>query len=271
VGDLGKRLATAGVLVPLVLAAIYADATPWGILALVGVVGALALDEYLRMALPVTPDDPAWSLRVLGTAATVGCVAGAWRFGLERATAATVMGAGLMAALIVLARRSQLEHAGRHLAAAWSGLVYVPVLITPLALLKLEGRPHALVVTACAAFFSDTVAYFCGRAFGRHKLYPEVSPKKTWEGALGGLAGGVLATAGVGSSWLVPELALGTAVLVGIAASAAGQVGDLVESMLKRAFGVKDSGTVLPGHGGMLDRIDALLFVGPLMYYLLPR
>jgi phosphatidate cytidylyltransferase len=97
-------------------------------------------------------------------------------------------------------------------------------------------------------------------------MYPAVSPKKTWEGSAGGFVGGILATVVVGSNWLLPDLPLSHAVLLGFVGSAAGQVGDLVASMLKRTFGVKDSGELLPGHGGMLDRIDGLLFVGPVVF-----
>ena len=117
------------------------------------------------------------------------------------------------------------------------------------------------------AFFSDTVAYFCGRAFGKHKLYPAVSPAKSWEGAAGGVLGSCIATVGVGSLWLLPDLPIAHAIPLGIVGSVAGQTGDLVESMLKRTFGVKDSSKILPGHGGLLDRIDALLFVAPVVYY----
>ena len=95
----------------------------------------------------------------------------------------------------------------------------------------------------------------------------EVSPNKTKEGALGGLLGGALAMTGFGTLWLLPEIPVADAVALGLVGSALGQIGDLVESMLKRTFGVKDSGAVIPGHGGLLDRVDALLFVAPLLYY----
>ena len=106
-----------------------------------------------------------------------------------------------------------------------------------------------------------------GRLWGKRKLYPAVSPKKSVEGAFGGIVGSVLATVGVGSLWTVPELPIVSAVVLGVLASVCGQAGDLVESMIKRTYGVKDSGKLLPGHGGMLDRIDALLFVSPVVYY----
>jgi len=122
---------------------------------------------------------------------------------------------------------------------------------------------------------SDTGAYFAGKNFGRHKMAPRVSPKKTWEGSIGGL---LLAMAGIGVIYgihnytqtkYLPAWPLYRYVLVGLVLAIVGQVGDLVESMLKRDAGVKDSGQVLPGHGGVLDRCDGFLFAGPVMYYLL--
>ncbi len=115
-------------------------------------------------------------------------------------------------------------------------------------------------------WMTDTVAYFVGRSLGRHKLSLRVSPGKTWEGSLGGTAGGV--AAGVVLA-LVAHAPAWQGVVLGLVVSVAGQVGDLVESNLKRYAGVKDSGSVLPGHGGMLDRFDSALVALPLAYYLL--
>ena len=113
---------------------------------------------------------------------------------------------------------------------------------------------------------SDTFAYFAGSAFGRHKLAPLVSPGKTVEGLAGGLAGGVLAALLVRRFGL-PEIPALAAVALGIVVSAFGVAGDLVESLMKRWAGVKDSGRLFPGHGGMLDRLDSLLFGAPVLYY----
>ena len=266
-GNLAKRFATAGVLVPLVLAAILVDHTPYGILAIAMAVALVGYDEYLRMGLPVTSDDPAWGLRAVGGFAAATLCAGptileAWDVLPPILTAST-----LALSTVVLFRKSQLPQARRHLATALSGLVYVPFLVAVLPLFKQEGNADWLVVTLCAAFFSDTVAYFFGRFLGTSKLYPAVSPKKTRMGALGGVIGGVLATVVVGKLFLLSELPLSHALGLGIFGSAAGQVGDLVASMIKRTFGVKDTGTILPGHGGILDRVDGMLFVGPVFYW----
>jgi phosphatidate cytidylyltransferase len=113
---------------------------------------------------------------------------------------------------------------------------------------------------------SDTFAYFAGSAFGRHKLAPLVSPGKTVEGLAGGLVGGVVAALLVRQFGL-PQIPLYAAIALGIVVSAFGVTGDLVESLLKRWSGVKDSGRLFPGHGGMLDRLDSLLFGAPVLYY----
>jgi phosphatidate cytidylyltransferase len=101
---------------------------------------------------------------------------------------------------------------------------------------------------------------------GRHRLYEAISPKKSIEGAVGGLAGGVLGALAA-KLWLLPQLQGVDVLLLGIGVGAFSQVGDLAESMLKRSFGVKDSGTLFPGHGGLLDRLDSLLFAFPATYY----
>ena len=122
----------------------------------------------------------------------------------------------------------------------------------------------ALLSCMGIVFLGDTGAYFAGRSFGRHKLYPLISPKKTVEGAIGGLAASV--AGGALARWLLlPNLSLPESLLLGGALGAVGQIGDLVESLFKRATDTKDSGQLLPGHGGLLDRLDGVLFAAPLM------
>lgn len=266
-GDFTKRLATAGVLVPAVLAAIFLDPTPWSVLALATLVSVFGYDEYLRMALPVTPEEPAWRIRLVGGAVAVAITIIPSLAGLARVSAPLLTFGAIALGLVVLTRRRHIARAGAHFGVALSGLLYVPLLVAVLPLLKGAGQGSWLTVALCMAFFSDTVAYLAGRAFGRHKLYPAVSPGKTWEGALGGLVGGCLASVGLGAAWLLPDLPWSHAVVLGLVGSVCGQLGDLVESMLKRSFGVKDSGALLPGHGGVLDRVDGLLFVAPVAYY----
>jgi phosphatidate cytidylyltransferase len=113
---------------------------------------------------------------------------------------------------------------------------------------------------------SDTAAYYTGRAFGRRKLAPSVSPGKTWEGAAGGMAASLL-MAVIAHYWFFPELSLRAALPLAAAMNVLGVVGDLTESALKRGSGAKDAAKILPGHGGLLDRLDSLLFNAPLIYY----
>jgi phosphatidate cytidylyltransferase len=123
-----------------------------------------------------------------------------------------------------------------------------------------------VTLSIAVTFVCDTGAYFAGRSLGRHKLAPAISPGKTVEGGVGGLV------ASLGFTFLAratffPALTVRDCILVGLAAGILGPIGDLTESLLKRSAGVKDSGNLIPGHGGMLDRIDAVLFVGAYVYW----
>jgi phosphatidate cytidylyltransferase len=126
--------------------------------------------------------------------------------------------------------------------------------------------PWRVVLLLTIIMVSDSFAFFVGHAWGRRRLAPTVSPGKTVEGAFGGLVGGVVGALAVRYLGL-PSLPMSHAIVLGVAVAALGIVGDLDESLLKRWAGVKDSGTLFPGHGGMLDRIDSLLFGAPVLYY----
>ena len=266
-GDVIKRAATAAVLVPIVLGVIYFDPTPWSTIVACAMVAWISLDEYLRMALPVTEEDRGTLLRLVTGLLGVAIVVLPAVFEPGVVLPPLLAGSAIAVGFATLGRPAQLPDAGRHFGVCLSGLLYVPLLMSVLPLLKRAGLEHWIVLSLCIAFFSDTVAYFFGRAFGKHKLYEAVSPKKTWQGAFGGVLGSLLATVGVGAMWLVPDLAIVHAVVLGILANICGQAGDLVESMLKRTYGVKDSSNLLPGHGGMLDRVDAMVYVAPVVYY----
>lgn len=148
------------------------------------------------------------------------------------------------------------------------GLLYLPLLLGHLVLLRQlpDGRGWVFLVLF-AVMACDSMAYFTGVSFGKHKLYPAVSPKKSIEGGLGGLVGACLGV-WLAAALFLPAFQIGHVILVGLLLGVAGQVGDLFESLLKRACGVKDSGGIFPGHGGILDRLDSLLFAFPLAYYL---
>ncbi|MFH1132324.1 MAG: phosphatidate cytidylyltransferase [Pseudomonadota bacterium] len=146
------------------------------------------------------------------------------------------------------------------------GIIYVPLMLTTIALLKKmpDGTDWVFLVLT-VTWFSDTGAYFMGRAIGRHKLYVTVSPGKTVEGAFGGIVAS-FGAAILAKYWYMPQLTWLHGIAFAVFGSVFAQVGDLVESMVKRSFDVKDSGRIIPGHGGLLDRIDALLFVSPFFY-----
>jgi phosphatidate cytidylyltransferase len=127
----------------------------------------------------------------------------------------------------------------------------------------------AWIYYICAiTWIQDSAAYFVGRSFGRHKLAPILSPKKTWEGAIGGMIGAIV-TGVVCISLLGLPISLLQGALLGLVGGFAGPLGDLSESLIKRQVGLKDAGNLIPGHGGILDRADSLLFTGPILYYLI--
>jgi phosphatidate cytidylyltransferase len=146
------------------------------------------------------------------------------------------------------------------------GIVYIPLLLSFLVSIRRDPDGMTWIFVLLAIIFAgDISAYYVGSYLGRHKLNPAVSPGKTIEGAIGGLAGNLVAGS-IAKFFFLPALPWGPAVLFFLAAGLAGQVGDLFESEFKRSSKIKDSGGILPGHGGFLDRIDALLFASPVAY-----
>lgn len=188
-------------------------------------------------------------------------------------------------ALLYLFRPKDLASAPSRLGLSFFGVIYCGLLFTYVAgVSTLKAGPAWVTMLLTISWFNDTGGYFAGRFLGgkifSKKLYPLMSPKKTWEGFFGGLLGSFLAAllaklwyfplgyayAGFGET-SGPNLTLLDCALIALPAGVIGVAGDLVESLFKRAFGVKDSGTILPGHGGMLDRVDALLFAAPYVYF----
>jgi phosphatidate cytidylyltransferase len=153
--------------------------------------------------------------------------------------------------------------------AAALGWLYCGFLVAAVVAIRMRFGFGWVVLAFAVTWLNDTFAYFAGRFLGKHPMLPRVSPKKTWEGFAGGMIGSVVAAwvvlAVFPDGWLAGLTAAGCVVL-GLVAAVVGPIGDLAESMLKRAAGVKDSGRLIPGHGGLLDRIDALLFVAPWVY-----
>ncbi len=146
--------------------------------------------------------------------------------------------------------------------------VYLGVTLRFLALMRgLDSGLWWVALAALVTWITDSGAYFIGRSFGRHKLWPRVSPKKTWEGLIGGMAVGTLGAALLGP-WLIDGLTWQQGVVIGLLVGIVGPLGDLSESLFKRQTGVKDSSKLIPGHGGFFDRIDSFIFVGPVVYLL---
>mgnify|MGYP001426158080 CR=1 FL=1 len=245
----------------LILLVLYAGASLFN--GVICVLSALALHEFYAMGLPETRRGEAGLAVATGTLLTA--------LVLFQAPALLISGVSTLLVLgmmiVFLFRHQEITAVGRDLATVMLGWVYVPLLLLHVGLLRglAEGRLWVFLVLVLV-MLSDSAAYFVGRSFGRNKLYEAISPKKTIEGSLGGLAGGVLGL--LLYKYLVfPELRLLDVVLLGACVGAFSQIGDLFESMLKRSFNVKDSGTLIPGHGGLLDRLDSLLFAFPLTYY----
>jgi len=182
-----------------------------------------------------------------------------------------ILSAAAVLSFIWLLARRQKEGAFAGWAWTMAGILYIGWLLSYLVSLRgLEDGRNWIFLALFTTFASDTAAFFIGRALGRHPLAPNISPGKTWEGAVGGVLGAVLV-----SLFFVlptplslnPYLNWGQAILLGLLVSVFGQIGDLTESLLKRNVGVKDSGTLIPGHGGVLDRVDSIVFAGVVVYY----
>ncbi|MFC1956848.1 phosphatidate cytidylyltransferase [Chloroflexota bacterium] len=171
--------------------------------------------------------------------------------------------------LIGLLTRRQKEGAFTSWVWTVAGILYIGWLLSHLVALRglNDGRNWVFLVLF-VTWVSDTTAFFIGRRFGRHKLAPATSPGKTWEGTIGGICGGIaMSTLFLAPTPFQLPLSPGQAVLLGALTSILGQAGDLFESLFKRNLGVKDSGKLMPGHGGILDRIDSLIFAGIVVYY----
>jgi phosphatidate cytidylyltransferase len=258
-GNLALRFLTVAPLVPLLILAIEwrRPEAVWGIVFAATIV---ALLEYFGMALADRVER--------GFGAAVGAGLAALLYWGGPAAALVVPLVALAPALFYLFRFREISTVMTRLALTTFGLVYAGLLLSFLALAK-RDLPHGgdwVLIILMTAWFGDTGAYFAGRFLGKTKLYPAISPGKTRAGAVGGLLGSFGAAA-LANLWFFPELGWVHGAIVTVAGGALGQCGDLVESMMKRAFGVKDSGKILPGHGGILDRVDAVLFIAPFVYY----
>lgn len=253
--NLALRLLTAAVGIPIILWMLfYAD--PFVFSAFGVVAAAVAATELAAMALDGERVLSTWL--VLATAAANAVLT---FVPTGEALTALLLGLFVMGPLVVLARPDPLERAALRMGWLIAGPIYIGGAIAAIAKLHhlVEGGGTWVVLAMALAWGSDTGGYFAGRAFGKHKLYEKISPKKTIEGSIGGLAAVVAMALVVHFLWL-PSLTPVHAVVLALVAGATGQAGDLCVSVIKRSTGVKDSGWIIPGHGGLLDRIDALMF-----------
>jgi phosphatidate cytidylyltransferase len=236
----------------------------------------LAFVEYGRLAaasglpIPTVPAGIATVTASLGMASSLPSNM-TWNdsagFPFAHVDASLLAGFVTLAALTLTTWRGERDAVGRVSAAVFP-MLYLGLPIGALVVIRaLHGR-EVLFLLMLTVMVSDTAQYYSGRAFGRRLLAPAISPKKTIEGAIGGFVAGAAVFAAVGAWWL-PLVPLPLRIGLGLTLVALGIAGDLFESMLKRSAGVKDSSALIPGHGGVLDRIDALLFAAPIYYVFL--
>jgi len=222
---------------------------------LIGIVVALAFDEYARMARLGSEGFP----RLIGGAATLAAYVGVWA---SVPLALVFAPALLVGAAAAVGRGRPDEDAVRLAAVTLFPLLYLAVPLGLAAALHTDRGPMTLLVPFLVVVASDSAQYYGGRAMGRRPLAPRISPKKTVEGAITGVLVAAAVTPFL-ARLALPDAPIGLMVLLGVLIAVIGIMGDLFESLLKRASGIKDSSSLIPGHGGILDRIDALLFVFP--------
>jgi phosphatidate cytidylyltransferase len=264
-----KRLLTALVVLPFLIASILIPSLWWLFLLLAVTAMVLGLWEFYLLAkrLQLKPDPAA------------GYIAGAAlvTIAVQNEPAVNV----LLVQFVIIAltigtliaatlRGAPFDKMIASVGATILGVLYVPLLGSHLIYLR-TGFAHSLSAHLLSFFFlvlmgADAGAYYVGRALGRHKLAPSISPGKTWEGAIGGVVAALLMAA-IAHFWFFRELPLKYIMPLAVVMTLLGIFGDLVESALKRGAGAKDAANILPGHGGILDRLDSLLFNAPLIYY----
>lgn len=262
-----KRELAAAVAIPVVLAILFfLPAVVFD--TLVAAVALAALWEFYRMA-EKTGHPVAKTVGLTGGAAALAALAGATVAGHDRAASFWPLFFAMLLLVFLASLAPLLSSLSPSEALAGAGSTIFGILSIALpagAMCYLRAfSPRAVLLLFVIVWGCDSAAYYTGRRLGRRKLAPVVSPNKTWEGTIGGLVGATAIGAAAGTWWLLPELGPLMGAAAGALASSAGQIGDLVESLWKRGAGVKDSGSFLPGHGGFYDRIDSLLYAGPVL------
>ena len=255
---LGKRIASAAVLIPIVGVAVYFGGP--ALFALVLLVGLLAGYELLRMTRN-TGLAPSYPFGLLFIGLLV--IDAQWPH-------LHLLPGGLalfsLLPLVVVVFQGNAPGSLVNWALTIAGSIYVGSSIGHFVKLRaLDRGLYWLILALLGTWVCDSAAYFVGRALGKHSFAPKISPKKTWEGALAGFVFGTIAVVLLARFML--DLSIGWGIFLGVLLVLAATIGDLAESVIKRQVGVKDSGALIPGHGGALDRVDSLLFVVPSVYY----
>jgi phosphatidate cytidylyltransferase len=269
--NLSKRLLTAAVVIPVLVLLFYLGG--FWYFALIEVAILIGMGEYYRMieAKGLLPQ------RWVGIIAAFGL--GLISFFGTGVYTALFLTVAVLAILSFQLTRLDLQSAITGSAATMMGVIYVGWLLSHAILLRnwpmVGGGPDIgfffIILVIATTFLADAGAFFTGRYLGKNKLWPRISPKKTWEGAVGGVVVGTLGTVAsklVFDAWIFETgMSLIHCLILGAILCVVSIFGDLSESMLKRDAGIKDSGTIIPGHGGILDRLDSLLFTIPTTYY----
>jgi phosphatidate cytidylyltransferase len=261
--ELFARIATAVVSIPLLVGLIFW--TTWGFFGLVLAAVGVTVWEYCSIT--YGDEHPPGKIVAIGLALGVTSVLHLTPEYLLEALLGAIGGTFLFF-LFTFRDRERVSH---QIGSSLTAIVYGALMLGVLGLL--HDRPHGsvwVVLTMVTTWMSDTGAYFAGRSFGAHALYEEVSPNKSIEGSIGGIVGSVAGAAACnwGFAWIGDwtPLAVGSLLLLAIPGNILAQTGDLAESIIKRAHGVDDSGVIVYGHGGLLDRIDGLIFAAPWFY-----
>jgi phosphatidate cytidylyltransferase len=252
------RVLSALVLLPVVIGTVW-YLPPVATLILACVAALIAFFEYAAIAAALGARVPR---AVAGVAVVAACIAVG---GSLVATDVVVMSAVIAIGALAVASGTPEPRVLHDAAASLLPIAYIGLPLGAIAAVRALAGREALLLLMLTIVISDSAQYYTGRAFGKRPLAPTISPKKTLEGAFGGLIFGTLAMA-AGGRYVFPDANLFLLVLVSASIAALGIVGDLFESLLKRSAGVKDSSNIIPGHGGVLDRIDSWLFAAPLYY-----
>lgn len=264
------RILTALVLIPLVILLLFSGIF-WLVTVATAAVAVLACWEYLGLANGTGAQAPRW---LVLTAVAALFAVNFWKPDMMLAAFSALS----LALFCWIAFRSPLERVLVDTAFSVFGLLYIGLALVTVPLIFAEEHgPSLLLLLFCVVWCGDIAALYVGRSLGRRKLAPHLSPNKTWEGAAASVAGSVLVTVLLIliARWMQARSLTGLSydgswahwLVLAIVLNIAAQIGDLVESALKRGASVKDSGSLLPGHGGVLDRIDALLLAAPVLWY----